>query len=96
MYYPVCRGAVPWSANVAGMMLLGGIDDIAFPALCDAAIRGMQPDQPRTVTYVNAPLRGFDMRGFWVRADQPSGSLFYNAEAAKASWSGVTDFLKKD
>jgi hypothetical protein len=57
MYYPVCRGAVLWSANVAGLMLLGGIDDIAFPALRDAVIRGMQPDQPGTVTYLNAPTR---------------------------------------
>jgi dienelactone hydrolase len=95
MYYPVCRGAVPWSANVTGLMLLGGIDDIAFPALCDTVIRGMQPDKLRTVTYPNA-RHGFDMRGLGERADLPSGSPGYNAEAATASWSVVTDFLKKD
>ena len=95
MYYPVCRGAVPWSANAAGLMLLGGTDDIAFPALCDAVIRGMQPDKLRTVTYPSA-RHGFDMRGLGERADPPSGSPGYNADAAKASWSVVTDFLKKD
>ena len=95
MYYPVCRGAVPWSANVTGLMLLGGIDDIAFPALCDAIIRGMQPDKLRTVTYPNA-RHGFDIHGLGERADLPSGSPGYNANAAKASWSVVTDFLKKD
>ena len=95
MYYPVCRGAVPWSANVTGLMLLGGIDDIAFPALCDAVIRGMQPVKLRTVTYPNA-RHGFDMRGLGERADLPSGSPGYNAEASTASWSVVTDFLKKD
>jgi dienelactone hydrolase len=95
MYYPVCRGAVPWSTNVTGLMLLGRIDDIAFPALCDAVIRGMQPDKLRTVTYPNA-RHGFDMRGLGERADLPSGSPGYNAEAATASWAVVTDFLKKD
>jgi dienelactone hydrolase len=95
MYYPVCRSAVPWSANVTGLILLGGIDDIAFPALCDAVIRGMQPDKLRTVTYQNA-RHGFDMRGLGERADLPSGSPGYNAGAATASWSVVTDFLKKD
>ena len=36
MYYPVCRGAAPWTTNTTGLMLLGAIDDIAYPALCDA------------------------------------------------------------
>ena len=48
-------------------MLLGGMDDIAFPALCDAVIRGMQPHKWRTATYPNA-RHGFDMRGLGDRA----------------------------
>jgi dienelactone hydrolase len=92
MYYPVCRGAGPWSTVVAGLMLLGAMDDIAFPALCDAVAAGMPPDRLRTVTYPNA-RHGFDMRGLPVSADHASGAPGYNAEAAKASWSVVLDFL---
>jgi hypothetical protein len=36
-----------------------------------------------------------DMRGLPERADLPSGSPAYNAEAAKASWSAAMDFLKQ-
>jgi dienelactone hydrolase len=40
MYYPVCRGAAPWTTNTTGLMLLGAIDDIAYPALRDAVAKG--------------------------------------------------------
>ena len=93
MYYPVCRGAAPWTANTTGLILLGGIDDIAFPALCDPVVKGMPPEKLRTITYPNA-RHGFDMRGLPERADQPSGAPAYNAEAAKSSWSVVLDFLR--
>ena len=73
-------------------MLLGAMDDVAFPALCDAVVKGMAADKLRAITYPNA-RHGFDMRGLPERADQPSGSPGYNAEAAKASWSAVLDFL---
>jgi dienelactone hydrolase len=92
MYYPACRGATPWSTSVAGSMLLGAMDDVAFPALCDAVVKGMAPDKLRAIIYRNA-RHGFDMRGLPERADHPSGSPGYNAEAAKASWSAVLDFL---
>ena len=94
MYYPVCRGAGPWSADVAGLMLLGQIDDIALPALCDAVAKGMSSDKLRVITYPNA-RHGFDMRGLPERADLPSGSPSYNAEAANTSWLTVLSFLRE-
>ena len=93
MYYPVCRGTAPWTANTTGLILLGALDDIAFPALCDTVVKGMPPEKLRTITYPNA-RHGFDMRGLSDRPDQPSGAPAYNAEAAKSSWSVVLDFLK--
>jgi dienelactone hydrolase len=93
MYYPVCRGAVPWATSTTGLMLRGGMDDIAFPALCDTVVKQMTPDKLRTITYPNA-RHGFDMRGFPEHTDLPSGSPAYSAEAAKASWSAVLEFLK--
>jgi dienelactone hydrolase len=93
MYYPVCRSAGPWSADVTGLMLPGGIDDVASPALCVAVAKGMSADNLRVITYPTA-RHGFDMRGFPDRADLPSGSPGYNAEADKAAWSAVRDFLK--
>jgi dienelactone hydrolase len=94
MYYPVCRAAGPWSADVAGLMLLGQIDDIALPALCDAVAKGMPSDKLRVITYPNA-RHGFDMRGLPESADLPSGSPSYNAEAANASWLTVLSFLRE-
>jgi len=93
MYYPVCRGAVPWTTNTAALLLLGEKDDIAFPRLCDAVVNGVPPDRLRTITYANA-RHGFDMRGFPVRAEQPPGSPGYNDEAATSSWATVLDFLR--
>jgi dienelactone hydrolase len=40
LYYPACRGAGPWSAMTSGLMLLGGADDIAARALCNAVTNG--------------------------------------------------------
>jgi dienelactone hydrolase len=61
--------------------------------LCDAVAKGIPPEKLRAITYPNA-RHGFDMRGLPERTDLPSGSLAYNADAAKASWSAVLDFLK--
>jgi dienelactone hydrolase len=91
MYYPVCRGAVPWSGNVSGLMLLGAADGIAYPNLCDAVAKGMPPEKLRVVTYPNA-RHGFDMRG--LPENSASGASGYNEEAADASWATVMEFLK--
>jgi dienelactone hydrolase len=93
MYYPVCRGAGPWSARVPGLMLLGGSDDVASPALCDAIAKGVPADRLRVITYPNA-RHGFDLRGLPEGSGQPAGAPVYSAEAADASWTAVRDFLK--
>lgn len=93
LYYPVCRGAGPWSSNVSGLMLLGAADDIALPALCNAVTNGMPPEKLRVITYANA-RHGFDMRGLPDPAGQPSGTPGYNAEASNASWAAVSEFLQ--
>jgi dienelactone hydrolase len=91
MYYPVCRGAVPWSGNVAGLMLLGAADDIAYPNLCDAVAKGVSAEKLKIITYANA-RHGFDMRG--LPENSASGAPAYNTEAAGASWRTVMEFLK--
>jgi dienelactone hydrolase len=92
MYYPVCRGALPWSAAVIGLMLLGQKDDVAYPALCKRVVDGVPAERLRVVTYPDA-RHGFDNRGFPDHAEQ-SGAPVYNAEAAKASWTAVLAFLR--
>ena len=75
-------------------MLLGGKDDVAYPALCKPVIDGVRADRLHVVTYPEAH-HGFDMRGFSDRADPSPGSPVYNAAAADASWAAVLDFLKQ-
>jgi dienelactone hydrolase len=91
MYYPLCRGAVSWTAAVSGLMLLGEKDDVAYPALCDPVVKNMPADRFRVITYPNA-RHGFDMRGLPEHNPSP-GTPAYNADAAKASWAAVVNFL---
>jgi dienelactone hydrolase len=72
-------------------MLMGAIDEVALPALCDAAIKGAPPNSVRTVLYPNA-RHAFDVRSLPERAE--FGRIGYNAEADQASWAAVLDFLK--
>jgi dienelactone hydrolase len=90
-YYPDCRRAMPWSSTaVSVLMLMGAMDEVALPDLCDRAMKGAPPNSLHSVLYPNA-RHGFDMRGLPERAE--FGRLGYNAEAAKTSWLAVLDFL---
>jgi dienelactone hydrolase len=90
MYYPDCRGARPWSASgVSALILIGANDDVAVPALCDKA----NGPSLRTIVYPNA-YHAFDSRRLPQRAEYPFGTLGYDAEAAKASWAAVLDFIR--
>ncbi len=91
MYYPVCRGTAPWSAAVAGLMLLGAKDDVAYPTLCKAVQDGVPSDRLRVITYPDAH-HGFDMRGFPERAER-TGAPAFDPGAATASWAEVMGFL---
>src|SRR5690349_17188443 len=93
LFYPVCRGAAPWSAAVTALMLLGERDDVAFPDLCSAVGKAMPAERLRMITYPGA-RHGFDMRGLPDGARQPPGAPGYNADAAVASWAAVLEFLK--
>jgi dienelactone hydrolase len=94
MYYPDCRGETPWSAaGVSALMLMGAIDDVARPALCEAVVNGAPLNTLRSILYPDA-RHSFDVRSLPERAEYPFGTIGYNAEAAKASWATVLDFLR--
>src|SRR5262245_24217199 len=91
-YYPDCRETKPWSsAGVSALMLMGAIDAVAIPALCDRVTKGVPSGNLRVIVYPNA-RHGFDMRNLPERTE--FGRLGYNAEAAKASWTAVLEFLQ--
>lgn len=92
MYYPVCRGAAPWSASVEGLMLLGSKDDVAYPTLCKPVVDSVPANRLRVITYPDA-RHGFDNRGFPDHADVP-GTPVYDPESAKTSWATVLEFLR--
>jgi dienelactone hydrolase len=92
LYYPDCRRGMPWSStSVSVLMLMGARDEVALPALCDRAVRGAPPGSFRMVLYPGAH-HGFDIRSLPERAE--FGRLGYQAEAAKASWTAVLEFLQ--
>jgi dienelactone hydrolase len=94
MYYPDCRGAVPWAVTtVSAMVHLGAIDEVAPPALCDGIIKRAPPDRLRAITYPNA-RHAFDLRSLPERTQYQFGTIGYNAEAAQASWATTVAFLK--
>jgi dienelactone hydrolase len=94
MYYPDCRGEKPWSAaGVVALMLMGAIDDVARPAMCEAVVNGAPPNTLRSILYPDA-RHAFDVRGLPARVEYPFGTIGYNGEAAKASWATVLDFLR--
>ena len=83
---------MPWSSTgVSALMLMGAIDEVARPALCDAVIKGAPPNSLRTALYPNA-RHAFDVRSLPERGE--FGRIGYNAEAAQASWTAVLDFLR--
>jgi dienelactone hydrolase len=91
-YYPDCRGAKPWSsADVATLMLLGAIDEVAIPSLCDGVIKGVPFNNLRVIVYPNA-RHGFDIRSLPERTE--FGRLGHNPQAAEASWTAVLEFLR--
>ena len=92
LYYPDCRRGTPWSStSVSVLMLMGARDEVALPALCERAVKGVPPSSLRMVLYPDA-RHGFDMRGLPERAE--FGRLGYHAETAKASWTAVLTFLQ--
>lgn len=92
MYYPDCRRAMPWSStSVSVLMLMGAMDQVALPALCDPLMKAVPFNSLNTVLYPNA-RHGFDMRGLPERVE--FGRLGYDPDAAKASWATVLDFLR--
>ena len=93
LYYPVCRGTLPWSAPVRALMLLGGKDDIALPKLCKPIIDAIAADRLQVITFPDA-RHGFDAQSLPAPADPSPGVPAYNAEAAKAAWAAVLEFLR--
>jgi dienelactone hydrolase len=92
MYYPDCRRALLWSsAGVSALFLMGAIDEVARPALCEPVIKGAPPGSLRTVLYPDA-RHAFDVRSLPERAE--FGRIGYNADAAQASWTTVLEFLR--
>jgi dienelactone hydrolase len=94
IYYPDCRGAVPWSTDgVAVLIMMGELDDVARPALCTPLMNRAPANSLHTILYPNA-RHAFDVRSLPARAELPYGTLGYNAEAAVASWAAALDFIR--
>ena len=92
MFYPDCRRAAAWTtAGVSALMLLGAIDEVALPSLCEALVKKAPADSVRTIVYPGA-RHAFDVQSLPQRTE--FGGAGYNAEADQGSWAAALDFLR--
>ncbi len=93
VYYPVCRGVAPWKAATPVLMLLGGDDDVAPPALCEGLVKARPaPAAVRIVVYPGA-RHGFDVPELPSRMKYGFGTLGHDPAAAAAAWREVERFV---
>ncbi|HET7746129.1 MAG TPA: dienelactone hydrolase family protein [Vicinamibacteria bacterium] len=91
--YPACEKARPWTVPVPVLFLLGGADDIAPAASCEALVAGLPAGSVHVRRYEGA-RHGFDVEGASERVSTGRGTTVgRDARAAAAAWDEITRFL---
>jgi dienelactone hydrolase len=94
VYYPDCRSVRPWTTATPVLMLLGAEDDVAPGKPCEAsAKKSAAPEAVKIVWYPGA-YHAFDVSELPPKTRGPWGTMGYQAEAARAAWEEVQQFLK--
>ncbi len=93
--YPVCRDVQPWRSQTNLVILLGGLDNIQPPEICQQLVERVSTQRVELRLYQGAH-HGFDWSELPTRIERDEKpTLGYNPEAAHAAWEEITAFLKK-
>ncbi|MBW1785768.1 MAG: dienelactone hydrolase family protein, partial [Deltaproteobacteria bacterium] len=91
-YYPDCRTVDKWNAAVPLLVLFGGEDDVAPPAICKELFIGEVSKHIKVEEYPGAH-HAFDLYTLPPETEYRFGTLGYHKEAAEKAWSAVMKFL---
>lgn len=96
-YYPHCSGLQPWKIKIPTIILLGALDDVTPPDICQGLLRNVpQGSHLEVHLYPNA-RHGFDAAELppvmaWRGTDRTVG---YNPRAAAAAWEEIRRLLTR-
>ena len=94
LFYPDCRGRKPWTTAADVLVLLGGKDDVAPPALCrEALAKSAAPERIDQKMYAPA-LHAFDADELPAQTRYPFGIIGYHKESATVAWAEIDRFLR--
>lgn len=92
VFYPVCRDLAPWKVKVPVLVLLGQLDDITPPSLCEELIKMLPPGSPVDVRLFPGARHSFDNSDLApVTASQsfPGRTIGFQAAASAEAWREV-------
>lgn len=98
VYYPVCRDIPAWKTKIPVLMLLGALDDVTPPQLCEDLVKRVPKGHPVEVRLYPEARHAFDASEVPPIRDMPGlpgRTLGYNPKAAAAAWEEVQAFLKR-
>jgi len=94
-FYPGCAAPRPWSTEVPVLMLLGGLDDITPPDVCEQLVESVLHRESVELHRYSEARHGFDVEGAPAVISTGRGTTIgYNDGAALAAWAEVFRFLE--
>jgi dienelactone hydrolase len=91
-YYPHCKDVDRWNVAVPVLVLFGGEDTVAPPALCKELFAGDVSKHIKIEEYPGA-YHGFDNFTCPPKIESQFGTVGYHKEAAEKAWSALMKFL---
>jgi len=91
-YYPHCSGVEQWDAEIPILVLFGGDDTVAPPAVCKDLFSEALSKYITVEEYPGA-FHAFDLYTLPPKVEYQFGTIGYHKEAAEKAWSALMKFL---
>ena len=93
-FYPNCHESRTWMSSVPTLLLLGAIDDIDPPEMCEAVVADLADRSAVRVLKYEGARHGFDLSEAPQVLDIGNGrSIGFNAEASSQAWDAADAHL---
>jgi dienelactone hydrolase len=94
-FYPNCHESRPWVSRIPTLLLLGAIDDIDPPEMCETVVANLaDPSSVRVHKYEGA-RHGFDLSEAPPVMELGNGrSIGFNSEASTQAWDAADAHLR--